>query len=618
MEFFSGLRERLTVFAVLSCAGLTLGGEAASRLGLLSLPASALLWTGAAILLAALLTGPLRSSSASHGTDRTDPKSPPLTPSERLLAMSVAFLLVLSLVAGLLFVPSSWDAMVYHLPRQIRWIQQGSFEHFATHDTQQLFRSPLADMLSAQLLLIGGRDSLSSLIQWTAMLFNLAVVSMIARQLGADRRGQLLAAFLCISVPVAFLQASNSKNDVLFALWITILTWLGLRVAQNRRCSLFEAALAGCAAGLLLLSKGTGLFLGLFPLAFLAIAIIRARGKGFYKAALLAAGLAILINVGHWERNLSLFGTPFTPSSDRAAFQNQAVSPGLLLSRTLREASLHLGTPWGGLNQWLQDAVVGLHRGLGLDIDDPRTTYAGLEFRIAYAPADEYQAGAPVHWMATLIAAGALLILRRRLRRPLPLAIVLLPFLLVASMCLLLKWSYVYGSRFHLAALFLGAALAGRLFTLPQLRRWALAAALPAFLWLIPTLTRNPRSLLPPTLALRPADEQLLTFQSHRLADFRRAADFVRSLNPSLVGIESRASSHYEYPLMRLIGRDLLRPTFVAFDVRNVSKGLESRSRPPDVVVALRPLETARDPLTKRPYALAKTFGSLSVLLPVE
>src|SRR5687767_1951364 len=59
----------------------------------------------------------------------------------------IGLLLLLSLVAGLLVVPSNWDVVTYHLPRQVYWMQQQHVGLFSTGDSRMLSMPPLAEYI---------------------------------------------------------------------------------------------------------------------------------------------------------------------------------------------------------------------------------------------------------------------------------------------------------------------------------------------------------------------------------------------------------------------------------------------------------------------------------------
>ena len=220
MGEFSGWRASLLVCAIVTAAFLAVGAELLSLLRLFAFWPVLFLWVLVSVWVATVLYRQLQKG-------RITIRLLGWTHLDLILLSTLAVLLAITLASGLLSPPNSWDSMVYHLPRQVRWIQQESLAHFGTHSILQLMRPPLAEIISAQLLILTSWDQLLGLVQWVAMVLNLCVSSLIAKQLGTSRRGQLLTGLLCLSAPIAFMEASNTKNDLIFSLWFLVLAWLG-------------------------------------------------------------------------------------------------------------------------------------------------------------------------------------------------------------------------------------------------------------------------------------------------------------------------------------------------------------------------------------------------------
>ena len=523
MEEFRGWRAILLVCAIVIGAFLAVAAELLSLLTLFKFWPVLFLWILAGAWVAIVLYRQFKKGNITasfRGWAHLD----------LILFLTIAFLLAIALASGLFCPPNTWDSMVYHLPRQVRWIQQGNLAHFGTHHIYQLFQPPLAEIISAQLLILTSWDHLLGLVQWAAMVLNLCVSSLIAKQLGTSRRGQLLTGLLCLSVPIAFMQASNTKNDLIFSLWFLVLAWLALRLHQGTRCGTIMAGLIGCGFGLLLLTKGTALILG-FPLCiFTGIALVRRCGRDFWKPGLIILFCVVVLNAGHARRNYDAFGSPLIPASDRTRFQNQALSPGLLLSRVLRDTSYHLGTPFEVLNRSFENSLSWIHQALNLDLNDPRTTWSGARFGVKYMPGDEYHAGAPVHLFLVAVFFVLLYPFRRVVTENGFWLLLSLPPACFLLLCILLRWIPTYGSRSHVPILFLMAPLLGRLFSSSRLARSIPWVTLVLLLGLVTTIRWNPRSVVGPSLVFRPESQLLFTFEPGYRKAFEEAADFVRSL----------------------------------------------------------------------------------------
>lgn len=601
------MREFLLYAWILFCTLLVLGTEGLSLVRALALWPVLLLGWGGAFLLAWHLVGAPRG--------RPFPTLLFRDGWTLALAAAVGALVLAALLSSLWAPPMAWDGMVYHLPRQVRWLRQGSLEHFPTHVLAQLWHPPLGEILQAPLLLLTGQDHLLSLPSWGALVLSLLAASLMARELGAGLQGQWFAALLFVTVPAAYLQASDVKNDLLASLWSGILGWLALRILKGELSGSKAGVLVGCSLGLAILTKGTLYLLALPLLLFILAGTMVREGKRSWKPLVWIVGLALLLNTGHYLRNWSLFGSPLGPAEVRTLFRSQTLEPAALASGLLRHLSLHLGTPNAAANRFFTRIVVETHRHLGISPSDPRTTWPGVEYPgVFYEPADYNRAGAPVH---LLFFAGMLLLwipFRKETSREFFLLFVACAagFLLYASV---MKWSPTAG-RFHLPVLLVLSGMMGAFYSRPRLRRLLSLLAAVLLLSLVTPFRWNPRSLLGPARLFRPELQLLFDGERTFQKPFAEAASYVNRLQPSVVGLYSQGAWSWEYPLMRLLRRSLYDPSFVAFNVTNVSGELARADPIPEVVVSLSPLGQATDQRSGIPYRETRRFDFISVLLP--
>jgi len=529
-------------------------------------------------------------------------------------------LILVILVASVLSVPSSYDSMTYHLPRQIRWIQQQSLDHFPTHILHQLHREPLAELLGAHTIMLTGTDLLVSLVSTGALILALAALSLVAAEFRCSLKNQLLACLVGVTYPIAFLQASSTKVDLVFSAWLTVIAWLGLRIVRGERTTWQTGAYLGAAFGLACLGKGIVLLLGLPLVVWISIGLLRSLSWGTLKTVAALGLVFAALTAGHYHRNYALFGSLILPSGERSIHVSEGLSPSLLAARAFKEFSLHLSGPWPGLNEKMEGFVRHAYERLRLDIDDPRITVADRPFRIVWVPYNEYQASAPVHLMVAVLASvvGLLIAvgLLRGKREPGLKMMIALPFVYWLLLVVGLKWSGYLNPRLHLPIVFaLGAAVA---ILLSEFRWERLTVPLMVLLTLqvIPSVINNPRSLAGPLF--RPRHYQLFSGALPEfMPPFERAAGVVRSLDPETVGLYPAGYWGFEYPMMRLLRRTLYRPHFEAFNVKNVSSRLQQPSgyRPPDVVVSYAPVGTMVDPVSGREYVPIAAFDDIRVLV---
>jgi hypothetical protein len=107
-------------------------------------------------------------------------------------------LAVMAVYIGVLFViavaaPSNnVDAMQYHLPRALHWLQNGSLQHYPTARIAQDIRPYWAEAAILHLRGLWGNDRPVNLVQWFSMIGSIVAATGIARLLGGRRRGAWL------------------------------------------------------------------------------------------------------------------------------------------------------------------------------------------------------------------------------------------------------------------------------------------------------------------------------------------------------------------------------------------------------------------------------------------
>jgi dolichyl-phosphate-mannose-protein mannosyltransferase len=451
--------------------------------------------TLAATLLAAAVWrgGPLRPTA-------WRPNRAELIDGALLLGPVMAIALATGLIA-LVGWPNNSDGMTYHLARIVYWLQQGSVAFYPTNIHRQLYNPPQTEYAQLQAMVLANDERAANLVQWTSMLGCLVGVSLIARRLGAGRRGQLFAVLFCATLPMGILQASSVQNDYGLAFWLVCLTAvLVTGPAKPPRAAALLAA--GAALGLTLLAKGTS-FTYAGPLV--AALLLGRAWLGLRRLIVSGAvigGLALLIFLPFLWRTVTLAAVPATPlatSSSSTSWAGDTVNGRLgltaLLSNLVRNLALHLGSPLPGADAAITQGVTALHGALGVAVDDPRTTYKALPFGVPPFAPDEGFAGNTLHLLLIVATLALLATGRRWAARPgggrsaLALALgLLLAFLLFS---LLFRWQ-PFGSRLQLPAFVLWSPLVGSVLVGRVARRWLpVLLALPLVVWSWPFVVEN-------------------------------------------------------------------------------------------------------------------------------
>jgi 4-amino-4-deoxy-L-arabinose transferase-like glycosyltransferase len=448
------LRECLIVVLVVAGAITSVLTESLSAISALRASAIGLGWA------AAVATGMVvvfRRGLGGRIMLRSLPRAP---------GLEIAMLAWLTVVAGLtlitaLFgVPTTPDSMYYHLARVAHWAQSGHVGFFPTHTLRQLFSPPWAEYAILHLYLAFDGDYLANLVQWIAMIGSVVGSSLIARDLGAGPRGQILAAFVCATIPMGILQASSTQNDYVGALWLTCLTYAGMAARSHHGAGWIW--IAGVSLGLAYLTKGTSYVYAIPLLAYLFLfEQPKAIGKRF-RSAIIIFGVAILLNAPHYARNVKTFGGILGPGGegDAYTFRNTELSMPLFTSNLVRNLALHVGTPSRLVNRGLEKGIEAFHRWLGVAADDSRNTWPGTRLVVDKPIPQEDSSGNGRHLLLMLVATAAALGSWRRPGKPRIAAYAAIPIVGLLLFSLLFKWQ-PWHSRLHLALFVLGAPLVG-------------------------------------------------------------------------------------------------------------------------------------------------------------
>ncbi len=471
----------------------------------------------------------------------------------------LAVLLILALTGALAWTapPNTWDSLNYHMARVAHWAQARSVEHYPTGVEIQNGRAPGAEYLLLHVYVLAASDRWVNLVSWCAFAGCLLGVWLLTRRLSKAGVGPVMAVLYAATLPVAIVQASSTMNDLVLGFWLVVVAvesvdlWSGDPLPQ-------APAFLAAAAGLALLTKPTAVA---FLLPFAAadgVALWRRRGRGPSVAIALGAVCMVgLLNAGYLGRNWATYGSPMD-GDDLERHANRNYDPRVIASNLLRNAALHLGTPSPHLNKVTALSIQWLHRLLGVDPNDPRTTAAG-QFRIHPPGLSENRTANPLH--ALLAAATVLLLVARR--HGLPRAVWVLAGVVAGSVVAfgaLYKW-LPFNARLHTPAFVLFAPIAGCVLGTLRSERWArwigatlILACLP---WVLGLRTR-------PWIGLSDAESprSVLTEERERLyfaggpyleGPYRTMVSEIERAGCDRVGI-MLSGDNAEYPLWVLLG----------------------------------------------------------------
>ena len=551
--------------------------------------------------------------------------------SSKALICAVGLILALLGLIALIAPPNSWDSMSYRMSRVVHWIQQASVAHYPTPTLPQLHHSPWADFAILHLQVLSGADRFANLVDWSGMIGSIICATLIARQLGATVRSQVFAAIIVATIPMGILQASSTQHNWVFCFWLECFAYYVLKAPDTNGSGLINALAAGASLGLAVLTKGTAYFFALPFLVWFCLIQLKTLKLKSWKPLLLTACIVLAINFGHYTRNVKVYGTPLGPNQESPRefryanrYNNDAFTPGVLISNVSRNLGLELGTPFPFINSWIADQIRFLHHALGLDVNDARITHAGTIFEISSLSLHEDVAGSPIHFVLIIISL-MLYVWRKDLqkRRATLYALAITCGFLLFS--LVLRWQ-PWHCRLLLPLLVLWsafvAAVLGEMLHHKLIFPVAAVLTFAALPWIF---LNESRSLIGKgNIFAASRVDMYFANGRHLIKPYKDTAQFLNSRRCSSVGLYADAGA-IEYPLWALLQRGGDREVRIEHvDVRNASTRIfDSRARHdfhPCAIVALDFVDSAAMIVEGDVYAKEQLFGPLSVFVrqPLE
>lgn len=365
--------------------------------------------------------------------------------SEIMLLSGIAFIIIIVGLIALLTPPNGWDSMNYRMSRVFHWIQNKNIAPYPTNILRQLTYTPGLEFVIAHFQILSGGDHFANLVQWLCMLGSVIGVSLIAREFGADRRGQIFSALFCATIPMGILQGSSTQADYAASFWIISFVYYILLISRAGP-KRFSLLMAGFSLGLALLAKATAYIYTVPFLIWFIFSVLKKFGRRAWKTPLLIVMCAFFINVGYYIRAFVLRAYPLSRLGFIARnvdFIADRMTAPLFISNVARNIALHLGTPFKIVNNVIYEAIRSIHLVLGVPIDGPR----GLAFHI---PLSLYEGDAGNFLHFILIAASIVIFsvtYRKKEKK-----FFYYPALLIAGFfmfCFLIDWA-PWHSRYHL------------------------------------------------------------------------------------------------------------------------------------------------------------------------
>lgn len=293
-----------------------------------------------------------------------------------LIGFSV-FIIVGIFIQGLIYPTNNWDAMAYHMPRIIHWIQNESLSYYRTPVYPQLNSPPFAEQLILHINLLTGRDYFSNMVQLFYLTTTIIGISLVSKELGLNKFGQLLASFIFICIPEVILLGSSTHTELVASFFMVSSIYFLIKTVKEQ--TLLNYLLLGCSMGLAVATKSTVyIYLSSFVLIWIAynsyqLIINKQHKKWLY---LLITGVIFLgINSGHYSRNYYSTSTIFGTNNEiNSYYVNEKHSVKMMISNVSRNLSSQFSVPY--LAPIAQELTEDLHQLIGANINDPKISYS--------------------------------------------------------------------------------------------------------------------------------------------------------------------------------------------------------------------------------------------------
>jgi len=214
---------------------------------------------------------------------------------------------LMSLAAALIYIPWSFDAVTYRLPRVLYWLEERQWYWIGTIDGRLDYSSCGLEWQMIPVMLLTQTDRCLFLLSYLPFLLLPGLTYLGGRTLGMGRRPMLIWMWLLPCAYCIVLQSSGLQNDGYTTCYtVACLAFAGVAI---RRKDPLACALAGIAAALLTGAKLSNLPL-MLPLGILFL--VAACSSGFFKRPIAASLLAMaavsflplaalsLKNTGNW------------------------------------------------------------------------------------------------------------------------------------------------------------------------------------------------------------------------------------------------------------------------------------------------------------------------------
>ena len=474
----------------------------------------------------------------------------------------------LTFINSVVYPPNTLDAMAYHLPKVMHWVQNNNLDFYPTHYLNQLILAPFSEFVILHLQLLFNGDHFFNLVQWYSMIISCLTTSLIAKELGCNIKFQIFSSLFCATIPMGILQATSTQTDYVTSMWLSIMVYFLLKYINQGMLKYIFAFAA--ALGIGILTKGTFYIYALPFCIWLGLhVVIKNRRHFFYLFAIPL--IMLFLNLGHYSRNINLYNNPLGLSEESSGWTNETKNLETLTVNTLRNIGLNLAVPSKKVNMFTAKKITVFLESLNMSVNNPETTR--IPHRDYYIPFSFYESSAPntPHFIIFLLA--LFIIYKKKLlyNEKYYLYSLIAGFLLI---CFLLKWTAVQ-NRLLLVFFVLCSPIVSFVLYKFQLNKLMSALSICLCLYSIPYLLFNKSR---PLLASLNFDNKEKIFNKpfflenkrnelYFVADkfynsrdvfnyYVKTTNLIKDSNCKKIGLDNHRNSYFEYPIWVMLRKE--------------------------------------------------------------
>ena len=487
-------------------------------------------------------------------------------------------ILLPTFITALVYPPNTWDSMTYHLPKVMQWIQNQNVNFYPTSDIRQLIMPPFAEYVILNFYLIFNNDIFSNLAQWFSMFFTLLIITFVTRELGGNSKAQFFSLVFVITLPMGILQSSSTQTDYVTSLWLVCFIYFFLKYSQDKK---FKNIIGlSISLGLSVLTKPTA-YLFAFPFClWLFFLLIKDQQK--FKKIFTILFLFLVINIGHYLRNFSIYNNPLGINSEGFVATNEKLNILVFLSNLIRNLVLNFSFPFSFINEKTHIFVEKLHLFLGISITDQSTT-VGSDY---FIPFSLYESTAPntLHFLIIIFTLIFFILFKKNFLKFRKLSLYL--FSLIFAFCLfsiVMKWQ-PYGNRlilplFILIAPFVSIILSNKKYFLRILIFFLFVYSIPyvffnksrPLLAEIKKINNKEYTLSRTFLKTKTRDELYFVRRPELFKKYLEISKIIKDRNCKNIGLII-SDDNWEYPLWKFVKENNNKHKIFHININNSSK----------------------------------------------